>query len=229
MHFPFIVFDLDGTLIDSRRDIAAAANALLVECGLVPLAEEQVGQMVGDGAATLVARAFGAGGAEPPPDALQRFLAIYERHLLDHTRPYSGMSDVLTRLADGATLAVLTNKPGRATRQILDGLDLSRHFSTTMVVCGDGPFPRKPNPAGLEHLMKATGSGPRSTLVVGDSLVDWKTARAASAQVCLARYGFGYRGFPERELAPDDLVIDAPSDLLEILRWGGRPGRGHGA
>jgi phosphoglycolate phosphatase len=217
LRFSFIVFDLDGTLIDSRRDIADAANALLVERGGAALAEEQIGDMVGDGAVTLLARAFAAARIEPPPDALQRFLAIYERHLLDHTRPYSGMREVLTRLAGRATLALLTNKPGRATRLVLDGLDLSRHFSPAMVVSGDGPFPRKPDPAGLEHLMNQTRCPPQSTLMVGDSLIDWKTARAAEASICLARYGFGYRGFSLNDLGPQDLVVDAPSDLLFLL------------
>src|SRR5436190_14171779 len=96
--FRLIVFDLDGTLIDSRRDIADAANALLESCGAPALPEERIGRMVGDGAATLVARAFDASGVERPPDALERFLQIYQRRLLVHTRPYPGMIDVLEAL-----------------------------------------------------------------------------------------------------------------------------------
>ena len=93
--FRLIVFDLDGTLIDSRKDIADAANLLLRDCGAEPLAEDRIGRMVGAGAATLVARAFAAIGIEPPPDALERFLAIYSRGLLNHTRAYNGIPDVL--------------------------------------------------------------------------------------------------------------------------------------
>ena len=122
------VFDLDGTLVDSRRDIADAANALLVSCGAAPIAEEQIGAMVGDGAATLVARAFKASGIERPPDALERYLALYDARLLNHTRPYDGIPEVLEALGRRAALAVLTNKPIASTRRILDGLDLARHF-----------------------------------------------------------------------------------------------------
>jgi phosphoglycolate phosphatase len=215
--FSLIVFDLDGTLIDSRRDIADAANTLLVECGAGPLPEREIGRMVGDGAATLVARAFARSGAGPPPDALERFLEIYERHLLRHTRPYPGTSEALGALAGRATLAMLTNKPVRATLEILHGLDLARHFSQALVIGGDGPFPRKPDPAGLVHLMIATGSRSAATVLVGDSVIDCKTARAAPASLCLARYGFGSADFPLGELAPDDLVVDNPMQLVSLL------------
>jgi phosphoglycolate phosphatase len=212
-----IVFDLDGTLIDSRRDLADAANALLVECAAPSLAEEDIGQMVGEGAAVLVARAFAASGTVPPADALARFLAIYDRHLLDHTRPYAGTPETLSTLAGRATLAVLTNKPLGATRRILEGLDLGRYFGAGLVVGGDGPFPRKPDAAGLKHLMEAARSHPSDTLLVGDSFIDWKTARAGLTSICLARYGFGFRGFPLEELGPNDLIIDSPLTLLSAL------------
>jgi phosphoglycolate phosphatase len=211
-----IAFDLDGTLVDSRRDIAAAANAMLVALGAPPLPEETIGRMVGDGAATLVARACEARGLEPPADGLERFLAIYNRGLLNYTRPYPGMADVLTVLGARATLAVLTNKPLGATRQILDGLDLARFFNPALVLGGDGPRPRKPDPAGLRHLMAAAGADSASTLLVGDSLVDWNTARQAPASVCMARYGFGYEGFPAEALGPDDRAIDDPVELLNL-------------
>src|SRR6266850_6032304 len=96
--FRLFVFDLDGTLIDSRRDIADAANQLLRDCGAEPLPEERIGRMVGDGAATLVARAFAASGVERPPHALERFLSIYDRWLLNHTRAYDGIPAVLDSL-----------------------------------------------------------------------------------------------------------------------------------
>ena len=97
-----IVFDLDGTLVDSLRDLADSANALLAACGAVPLEQEAIGRMVGDGAATLVARAFAAGGVEPPADALDRFLAIYNGRLLKHTRPYPMIAEVLAELVQSA-------------------------------------------------------------------------------------------------------------------------------
>ena len=214
--FRLIVFDLDGTLVDSRRDIADAANALLVSCGAAPMSEERIGHMVGDGAATLVARALEASGIPRPPDALARYLAMYDERLLNHTRPYDGMPKVLDTLGRRAALAVLTNKPIASTRRILDGLDLARYFPADAVVGGDGPFPRKPDPAALRHLVASATATARSTLMVGDSAIDWRTARAAGTQVCLARYGFGFGSVPLHELASDDRVIAAPAELLEL-------------
>ena len=214
--FRLFVFDLDGTLVDSRRDIADAANALLEACGAEPLSEERVGRMVGDGAATLIARAFAACDIEPLPDALDRFLALYARRLLNHTRPYPGVAGLLDALGGRGALAVLTNKPIAATREILSGLDLARHFPEHAVIGGDGPLARKPDPAGLRHLSETAGVPLDATLLIGDSVIDWRTARAAAASICVARYGFGFRGFPIEELAPDDRFIDTPTDLLDL-------------
>jgi phosphoglycolate phosphatase len=172
--------------------------------------------MVGDGAARLVARAFAASGVEQPADALDRFLDIYSQRLLIHTRPYPGIVDVLEHLAPRASLAVLTNKPIRSTREILAGLDLARHFPHDAVVGGDGPFPRKPDPAGLQHIQTDAGIPATATLLVGDSVIDWRTAKAAGSAICMARYGFGFEGFRADELEPGDLMIDSPLDLLEV-------------
>ena len=211
-----IVFDLDGTLVDSRRDLADSANALLEACAADPLSEDRIGRMVGDGAATLVARVFEARGLAPPADALARFLALYDERLLQHTRPYAGIPALLDLLALRAQLALLTNKPLASTRRVLAGLDLARHFPDALVVGGDGPLPRKPDPAALRSLMAGTGVGADETLLVGDSVIDFRTARAALTRVCLARYGFGFEGFPVHEIGPDDLVIDAPAELLAM-------------
>ena len=210
------VFDLDGTLVDSRRDIAESANALLETCGARPLPAETIGRMVGDGAASLIARAFEAAGVERPGDALDRFLAIYDARLLKHTRPYAQVPEVLEMLGVLAPLAVLTNKPLRATRSILAGLGLARHFDDGAIVAGDGPFSRKPDPAGLRHLVSWAGVSPSATLFVGDSIVDWRAARNASTCVCMARYGFGFEGFPLNKLEAADRVIDAPRELLTL-------------
>jgi len=214
--FRLFVFDLDGTLIDSRRDIADAANLLLRDCGAEPLPEDRLGRMVGDGAATLVARAFAASGVEQPPDALERFVAIYGRMLLNHTRPYAGIPEVLEALASRAALAVLTNKPLASTRRILAGLELARFFAEDAVIGGDGPFPRKPDPAGLRHLAARAGTAHGDTLLIGDSIIDWRTARAASTSICLARYGFGFEGFPRDQLSEHDRVIDHPAQLAVL-------------
>ena len=210
------VFDLDGTLVDSRRDIADAANALLVACGAAPISEVDIGRMVGDGAARLVSRAFRASGVELPHDALERYLAFYDERLLNHTRPYHGMPAVLEALRRRASLAVLTNKPIASTRRILDGLDLARFFPPDAVLGGDGPFPRKPEPDGLRHLIAAAGVDAAATLMIGDSSIDLKTARAAATQVCLARYGFGFDTIPLHELAPGERAVDAPDQLLSL-------------
>jgi phosphoglycolate phosphatase len=212
-----IVFDLDGTLVDSRRDLADSANATLISFGAQPLSEETIGRMVGDGAPTLIARAFEANGLARPSGALDRFLSLYDDRLLNHTRPYAGIPELLTDLASGATLAVLTNKPLAATRRILAGLDLSRHFDPDRVVGGDGPFPRKPDPGGLRHLMALAGATPDVTVLVGDSVVDWRTASAAATKVCLARYGFGWEGFPTDQLGADAWVVDSADGMRRYL------------
>jgi phosphoglycolate phosphatase len=126
------------------------------------------------------------------------------------------MGEVLAVLGARAALAVLTNKPLAATRLILAGLDLARFFDDEAIVGGDGAFPRKPDPGGLQHLVSRAGVPPSATLLVGDSLVDWRTARNATTAVCLARYGFGFEGFPTDELGPEDRTIDAPVDLLAL-------------
>jgi phosphoglycolate phosphatase len=211
-----IVFDLDGTLVDSRRDLAEAANEILKAHGCAPHSEEEIGRMVGDGAATLVARAFAASSCPQPPDALREFLEIYNRRLLRFTRPYPGVVEMLERLQSRFVLGVLTNKPLRATMEILDGLDLANFFGGR-VRGGDGPLPRKPDPAALLELMTACASTPGTTLLVGDSVVDWQTAHAAGVHACLARYGFGFDGFPANHLTDVDVAIDAPLELIERL------------
>jgi phosphoglycolate phosphatase len=211
-----VVFDLDGTLVDSRRDLAESANAVLTEYGCRTHSEEAIGAMVGDGAATLVARAFRASGCPQPPDALQRFLDRYNARLLGHTRPYPGIVDVLAQLQPAVTLAVLTNKPLDSTRTILHALDLAPFFGAR-VIGGDGPLGRKPHPAGLLKLVSDAAVSPGDALMVGDSVVDWETAHAAATGVCLARYGFGFAGFPLERLTPADRVIDRPTDLMLLL------------
>jgi phosphoglycolate phosphatase len=212
-----IAFDLDGTLVNSRRDIADSANALLVECGGSALPEAQIGKMVGEGAATLVARAFAAASLEAPADALARFLALYDDRLLHHTRAYDGIEQVLEKIGRDVTLAILTNKPRDATIRILDGLNLSRFFDRALTFAGDGPYPRKPEPLGLRALADRAGTVAARTILVGDSLVDWRTSHAAGARACMARYGFGFENFPTDELVDEDLLIDSPRDLEKLL------------
>jgi len=211
-----IVFDLDGTLVDSRRDLADAANALILERGGTPLTEQAIGRMVGDGAAMLVRRALAAAAVPLDDSSLPRFLDLYDARLLRTTRAYPGMAEALGALTHHGPLAVLTNKPLGHTRKLLDALDLASYFAS--VVGGDGPFARKPDPASLQHLMTTHQAAPRRTVLVGDSHIDAATARAAGAVFCLARYGFGAEG----AALDADRAVEAPAGLPaaieELLR-----------
>ena len=210
-----IVFDLDGTLIDSRRDLADAANALIMERGGRPHSVEAIGRMVGEGAGVLVRRALEAAGLPVDQSSLPRFLELYDERLLATTRAYPGIAEALEALSPTAAIAVLTNKPSAPSRRILDELRLARFVETT--IGGDSPFPKKPDPASLQHLIEAFGAKPRSTVMVGDSWIDYSTARAAGASICLARYGFGYHNVDEARLQGDEAVIDEPSQLEDAI------------
>jgi len=214
--FGLVVFDLDGTLVDSSTDLADAINALLESLGRARLQDDAIVRMVGDGAPMLVRRALEAAGLDPAtPGALERYLEMYDERLLDHTRPYPGMIAALEAIgAAGIPMAVLTNKPSAGTNRVLDGLGLTRYFAE--IVGGDSSFPRKPDPAGLLHLAAACGATTPTALMVGDSRVDWETARRAGVRICLARYGFGYR-FDAAELTGDEMVIDHPSELAAAV------------
>ncbi|MBI3048844.1 MAG: HAD-IA family hydrolase [Acidobacteria bacterium] len=212
-----IVFDLDGTLIDSRRDLAESANQLIGELGGAPLAEEAVGRMVGEGAAMLVRRALEAAGIHVPLDtALPRFLAIYDARLLNHTRLYDGIADAVRLAGRYARLAVLTNKPTAPTERILTGLGVRELFDE--VIGGDGALPRKPDPAPVFTLMERAGATTATTLLVGDSVIDHETARRASVRCCLATYGFGYATFPPGRLTGEEWIAADPWQLKEVLQ-----------
>ena len=209
------VFDLDGTLIDSRRDLADAANALIVERGGAPQPVDAIASMVGEGAALLVRRALKAAGTDLQIERdLPRFLELYDERLLAHTRLYEGTRAMLDALAAHATLAVLTNKPQRPTERILEGLGIAHHFHN--VVGGDTPHGRKPDPAGLNHLVSAAGTTAAHTMMVGDSAIDLRTARAAGTRVCLVRYGFGFRTV-EKELTGDELIAESAAELAALV------------
>lgn len=207
-----VVFDLDGTLVDSREDLAAAANATLGMYGLAPLEVEAVATMVGEGVRTLLDRAFAARGATAPPEAVERFLQVYDWRLIERTRPYPGVRETLAALDGRIAMAVLTNKPTAPAVRILEGLGLASAFSAVMG--GDGPFPRKPAPDGLLDLTRRLGARPAETLLVGDSWIDVETAVNAGTRVCLARYGFGFAPPFVARLPPGAIQIDRPEDLV---------------
>lgn len=209
-----VVFDLDGTLIDSRRDLADAANALIEEHGGRPLPVDAIAGMVGEGAVLLVRRALSAAGARlDVAHDLPRFLELYDQRLLAHTRLYDGTREMLDVLAEKVALAVLTNKPQHHADAILRGLAIAARFR--WVIGGDSAHGRKPDPAGLRYLMTSAAAAPPETLMVGDSAIDLKTARAAGVHICLVRYGFG---FPTAEglLEAGDLIADSPSAVVRF-------------
>lgn len=210
-----VVFDLDGTLIDSRRDLADAANALIAEHGGAALPIDTITGMVGEGAAALVRRALAAARVEPidPAMALERFLALYDERLLAHTRLYDGIDDVLRELSAQAALGLLTNKPLGATQKILDGLGIASAFS--WVLGGDGPHARKPNPEGLRQIMASAVRRPEHTTMVGDSRIDRETAQAAGCAMCIAAYGFGFRTEPP--LREGELLAASPREIAALL------------
>ena len=215
-----IAFDLDGTLVDSRRDLADSANQLVTELGGIPLPEDAIGRMVGEGAALLVRRALTAAGISDVPGglpaALSRFLDVYDSRLLNHTRPYDGVADVVLVARRHANVAVLTNKPAGASERILKGLGLRGLFDD--VVGGDGPLPRKPDPAALLALMERAGATASNTLLIGDSTIDHQTARRASSRCCLAAYGFGYATFHAEQLTGEEWIAADPEELVGIVK-----------
>jgi phosphoglycolate phosphatase len=212
---PLLVFDLDGTLIDSRHDLADAANALIVESGGQPLPVDAIAAMVGEGAPLLVRRALAASGVTPDlHTALGRFLELYDERLLVHTRLYEGTREALEALAPRAPLAILTNKPQRPTERILDGLGIAPFFR--WVIGGDTPHGRKPDPGGLNHLMSVADTSADATTMVGDSAIDLRTARAAGTRICLVRYGFGFHT-AAGELLGDELIADSPKSLAFLI------------
>jgi phosphoglycolate phosphatase len=214
------VFDLDGTLIDSRRDLADSANEMLAGYGAAPLDDDRIASMVGCGAPTLVRRVLTAAGVNAPvEDALAQFLAAYDERLTHYTRPYDGIPEMLDELGSHAvTMALLTNKPSAQSVRILEVFGLSKYFQ--WVLGGDGPWPRKPEPDGLRFLMHQAAAGPGETVLIGDSTVDLQTARSAGVRVCLARYGFGFAGLAPGDLRGDEWLIDTPAEIAGVLHGG---------
>jgi phosphoglycolate phosphatase len=206
-----IVFDLDGTLIDSARDLAETASTLVQELGGAPLSEAEVVGMVGEGAAVLVARALAHAGLDPKtPGALDRFLQIYDTRLLDHTVAYEGIHEVLALLLQAGPLAVLTNKPLAPSEAILGRLGLRGFFSA--IIGGDSPHGCKPNPAGLRALMAADQA---PSVMVGDSPVDARAAAAANCPFVVAAYGFGVGRF-DGQLPAGARVAHHPRELVSL-------------
>ncbi len=208
-----VALDLDGTLIDSARDIAESISEMLQDYGSAPLPIASVVQMVGEGAPILVRRALLQSGLHAKPDeALARFLEIYDRRLMDHTVAYVGVTESLALALRRGPLAVLTNKPLGPSIGLLEALGMRGYFSR--IIGGDSEYGRKPEPAGLQSLQALAPGEP--IVMVGDSPADWKTAAAAKVPFVFARYGFGASKFGEDPPATE-FVIDHARELDRIL------------
>jgi phosphoglycolate phosphatase len=210
-----IAFDLDGTLIDSRRDLADSANQLLGELGAAPLSIDAIGRMVGEGARVLVQRALAAADLPDTPRSLPRFLEIYDTRLLNHTRTYDGVEDAVRLARQHARVALLTNKPVKPSERLIDALGMSELFDD--VIGGDGEYGRKPDPAGLFALMERAAAPAERTLMVGDSAIDHETAVRASVRCCLTAYGYGYETFPAARLTGNEWVVASTADLRSAI------------
>ncbi len=209
---PLLVFDLDGTLIDSRLDLANSVNATRDSLGMPPISNETVYSYVGNGVPVLIKRSLGEGTSEETLAAAQRFfLDYYRKHMLDFTTLYPGTAEALATLAGaGMKLAVLTNKPVRFSQAIVEGLGIAPFF---LHVYGGNSFEqKKPHPMGIETLMTECGAGRENTVMIGDSSVDVQTARNAAVHAWGVSYGFQ----PESLIAePPDWMAHSMAEVAE--------------
>jgi phosphoglycolate phosphatase len=209
-----LIFDLDGTLIDSKRDLIHSVNAMLAEMGRERLDEETISGYIGHGAPLLVSRALGGNAKEEElRRGLQFFLAYYEEHKLDSTCAYAGVPETLKEFRrQEVPMAVLTNKPVRISVRILEALGLAEYFR---VVYGGNSFEtKKPDPFGANTILREFGAAARETAIVGDSEVDVQTARNADTIAVAVNYGFGVH---DRAQFPADIYLEKISDLIPLV------------
>jgi phosphoglycolate phosphatase len=209
-----LIFDLDGTLIDSKLDLVHSVNAARALMDLSPISEEVVSSYVGNGAPILIRRALGPSASEAEVQcALEYFLKYYREHMLDHTRLYSGVKEALDRLLEsGIKMAVLTNKPVRFSRSLVEGLGLRGHFF--QVYGGNSFDQKKPHPVGVRKLLEESCVARDRAMMVGDSAVDVRTARNADVKACGVTYGFQPEGFLED---PPDVLVDNLNQLADYV------------
>jgi len=214
-----VIFDLDGTLIDSRLDLVHSVNAALRHIGRPELPEHVIASYVGDGAPVLIQRALGG---EKIDEAVVRkglefFLSYYREHKLDHTTVYSGISDALAAIQNSGTgsprkLAILTNKPVIPSKAIVEALGLARHF--VQVYGGNSFQTKKPDPEGAQNLLQETGARPEETAIVGDSHTDIETGHNAGLRTVGVTYGFAPQTLED---ASPDVVVDSPNELARVF------------
>lgn len=213
MSSDLVVFDFDGTLADSVRDIATALNRMLAEAGLPAAAEAEVRAWVGHGVRRLIARAIASEDAARVEALLPRFRAHYADCCLDTTVLYGGMREALAQLAPPHTLAILSNKPQRFLDRIAEGLGIRSRFA--VVVGGDALPVSKPDPATLAHVVASAGGEPAAVWMVGDSAVDVETGRRYGARTVGCTWGLRPR--EELRAAGAEVLIDHPSALPGVI------------
>lgn len=209
-----LIFDLDGTLIDSQLDLAHSVNAMREHMGLEPLENQKIYSYVGNGAPVLVRRALGpAASDEDAARGLGFFLKYYREHMLDNTVLYPGVREALDEFHQARVrMAVLTNKPVRFSEGIIAGLGLAGHFFR--IYGGNSFEQKKPDPIGIETLMNESSASRARTMMIGDSAVDVRTARNAQVKAVGMTYGFQ----PETLVAdPPDILLDRMADLVPIV------------
>jgi phosphoglycolate phosphatase len=210
--FDLIIFDLDGTLIDSRVDLANSVNYTRLHMGLSPLPHQLIFTYIGDGAAMLIQRALGDGlQEEAVKAALAIFMDHYKQHLLDHTVLYPGVASTLNNLSH-LQLAVLSNKPVDPSLRILEGLKVRDRF--VQIYGGDSFKQKKPHPMGIEQILKDTGIAKERALMVGDSRIDVTTGENARVATCGVTYGLASDTL--QGLRPDFLIHQF-SELIQVL------------
>jgi phosphoglycolate phosphatase len=207
-----LVFDLDGTLIDSKLDLALSIDATLKHLGRASLPHETIYGFVGNGAAVLVRRSLGDGVTDAEAEEGHRFfLAYYREHMLDNTVTYPGVREALEQLG-AHPMAVLTNKPVRFSERILEGLGVADYFR--YVYGGNSFETKKPDPEGMNVILRDLTLAPREAMLVGDSDVDVRTARNAGTWACGVSYGLGLAGLRAH---PPDLMLDNLAELPAFL------------
>ena len=210
---PVLIFDLDGTLVDSKKDLTASVNHVRLTFHLPELTEYEISTFIGDGAQMMIQRALGADAGPADVHAgLQLFLSYYREHMLDQSALYPGVDETLERLGD-FQLAVLTNKPIRFSRTMLEGLGILHRFAA---VYGGNSFERKkPDPVGVFQILTDTKGHPEKTWMIGDSAVDVLTGRNAGVRTCGVSWGYATDSF---NATPPDFLIHRFEELEELVR-----------
>ena len=207
-----LIFDLDGTLIDSKLDLVHSVNATLRHLHRPELPEETISSYVGNGAPVLVAKSLGQDvNPEELDRALKFFLSDYEQHKLDHTCAYPGVPEALRELSS-MPMAVLTNKPVRISVRILEALGLAKYFRA--IYGGNSFATKKPDPLGVNTILREFSTNSHEAVLVGDSEVDVQTARNAGILAAIVNYGFGVH---DRATYPADLYLDRLIDIVPAL------------